>query len=610
VSEIAEFLSRFPPFDHLSPDLSARISATAVVRHYAAGEDVVVEDGPPVDHLYVVFRGSMELRHDDEVVDILEPGESFGHPSLLTGMAPAFTVRAHEPSECILIGRELALEVLGRPSGARFVAVTLREWLTRAGHTVHALPALHGLRVTALLQRGAVFCDSGDPIREVARRMTEEEVSAVLVRHRGGLGIVTDKDLRAKVVAAGRDVNGPVADIMTAPMVTIGADRFAFDAMIEMLESGVHHLPIMDRSGAVVGVVSSDDLANLQSRSPFTVRRALSQAPDEEALVRAAGRLPLLFLGLVEAGLSAPEIGRVLSLQSDTATARLVDFTIERHGPAPVAWAWLALGSVARRELTLASDQDNALAYADGGDPAEVDRYFERFAAEVNAGLARCGFGIDAGDVLARDHRWRMSASQWIRVFRECLETPGPSHLVRAAVSFDFRHVMGGLEIVTPLVGILQTARRYPDFLRRLARTATDRQPPLDFRGRISVRSGNGTRGLIDLKQGGIVPIASLARFHALSNGITISATLDRLVAVEEVGGLERETAEALREAFTIVCNIRLERQAACIQAGKPPDNLIDPLKLPPLERASLREAFLAVARAQKQLGRFIPLGL
>jgi CBS domain-containing protein len=609
VNEIAKFLSRFPPFDHLPPDLLARVADAAAVRRYAVGEDVFVEDGPPVDHLYVVYRGSMELRHDDEVIDTLEPGESLGHLSLLTGMAPAFTVRAHEASECILLERESALEILGRPAGTRFVAVTLREWLTRAGHTVHALPAMHGLRVTSLLQRGPVFCDASDSIREIARRMTEEDVTAILVRLRDGLAIVTDKDLRAKVVAAGRDSAEPVANIMTMPIVTIGADRFAFDAMIEMLETGVHHLPVIERSGTVAGVISSDDLVNLGSRSPFSVRLALSQAPDEDALVQAAGRLPSLFIGLLDAGLTAPEIGRVLALQSDTATARLVDFTIERHGPAPVAWAWLALGSVARRELTLASDQDNALAYADGGDPTAVDAYFERFAADVNAGLARCGFGIDAGDVLARDHRWRMSASSWIRVFQECLETPGPSHLVRAAVSFDFRHVMGGLEIVPPLVGILQTARQYPDFLRRLARTATDRRPPLDFLGRVSVRRRDGERG-VDLKQGGIVPIASLARFHALSNEITISATLDRLVAAEEVGGLERETAQALREAFTIVCKVRLEHHAACIQAGEAPDNLIDPAELPPLERASLREAFLAVARAQKQLGRFVPLGL
>ena len=81
-------------------------------------------------------------------------------------------------------------------------------------------------------------------------------------------------------------------------------------------------------------------------------------------------------------------------------------------------------------------------------------------------------------------------------------------------------------------------------------------------------------------------------------------------MAAEEVGGVERETAEALREAFTIVCDIRLERHTACIKAGETPDNLIDPEELRPLERASLREVFLAIARAQKQLGRFVPLGL
>ena len=306
---------------------------------------------------------------------------------------------------------------------------------------------------------------------------------------------------------------------------------------------------------------------------------------------------------------SAPEIGRVLALQCDSATARLADFAIQRHGPPPVAWAWLALGSVARRELTLASDQDNALAYGDDDEVTAVDAYFARFASEINAGLARCGFGIDAGDVLARDHRWRMSLSAWTRVFRECLESPDASHLVRAAVSFDFRRVLGGLEIVRPLVGILQTARDHPDFLRRLARTATDCRPPLDFRGRLSVRRKDGG-GQLDLKLGGIVPIASLARFHALSNGITISSTLDRLVAAEELGALDRDSAQALREAFTAVCKVRLEHHAACIQEGGPPDNLIDPAGLPPLERATLREAFLAIARAQKQLGRFIPLGM
>jgi CBS domain-containing protein len=608
-TEIADFLIRYPPFQHLDPGLLTRVAGGVEVRSYSAGEDVLVEDGLASNHLFVIRSGSMELLHEGEVIDVLQTGESFGHPSLLTGMAPAFTVRAHEDAVCLLLPSDLALEVLGRPTGTTFVATTLRERLTRAGHTVHALPELRGLRVTGLLQRGPVFCDPAEPISDVARRMTEEEVSAVLVRGRDGLGIVTDKDLRAKVVAAGRAPGDPVAAIMTTPVLTIGADRFAFDAMIDMLESGVHHLPVVDRVGNIVGVISSDDLANLESRTPFTVRRAINRSVDEESLVQAAGHLPGLFVALLDAELSAPEIGRVLALQSDSVTARLIDFSVRRHGPPPVAWAWLALGSVARREMTLASDQDNALAYADSDDPA-VDPYFERLAREVNAGLARCGFGPDAAEVVARDRRWRMSATAWTAVFRECLETPDRSHLVRAAVSFDFRHALGGLEIVPPLVKILRTASRYPDFLRRLARTATDIRPPLDFRGRLAVRRAGDERGTVDLKLGGIAPIASLARFHALANGITISATLDRLVAAEETGGLDRETAQALREAFSLVCTVRLEHHAARIRAGLLPDNLIVPRQLPPLKRAALRESFLAVSRAQKQLSRFVPYGM
>ena len=138
-----------------------------------------------------------------------------------------------------------------------------------------------------------------------------------------------------------------------------------------------------------------------------------------------------------------------------------------------MAWAWLALGSVARRELTLASDQDNALAYADGGG-APADAYLAAVAADVNAGLAACGFGEDNAEVLARSPRWRMTESAWQAVFRECLEHPDRSRLVRAAVAFDFRHVAGGLEIVPPLVAIVREAPGHADFVRRLARTATD----------------------------------------------------------------------------------------------------------------------------------------
>jgi len=603
--EIAGFLAPFPPFDQLGRDDLLRVAAAVTLRSYVAGTDILVEDGPPAEQLFVIRSGSIELRHQDAVVDILEPGESFGHPSLLTGLAPAFTVRAHEDTTCYLIEREPALDVLGRPAGAVFVARTIRERLTRAGHTVHGLPEVRTVHISKLMTEPPVFCPPERSVREAASLMSEHHVSAVMVAADGAFGIVTDTDFRQKVVEGGVASDAPVTAIMSRPLQTVRSDRYAVDAALDMLYAGVQHLAVTDSRGAIVGLVSAGDLMGLAYWSPFALRAAIFNATGEAALDAATKELPGLFASLVQAGLKAPDVGRVLALSCDAVTTRLLEFAIARHGPAPCAWAWLALGSVARRELTLASDQDNALAYADPADPA-VDAYFERIAQDVNAGLARAGFGADISGVVAGNALWRMSQSQWVQTFRACLESPDLSHLVRAVVSFDFRHVAGGLEVTPPLVAVLREAREHPGFLGQLARTATDIPPAIPHR--FFVRRWE--RQEVDLKKGGVVPIANLARFHALANGITISSTLDRLVAAEGLGAINKETSQSLQEAFEVIGQVRLDHHAEQIRAGLPPDNLIRPDQLLPLARAELREAFQAIGRAQQQLNRFVPSGV
>jgi CBS domain-containing protein len=605
LEEIAGFLTRFPPFDQLGEDELLRVAAAATIRSYPSGTDILVEDGPPAVELLVIRSGSIELRHQDEVVDILEPGESFGHPSLLTGMAAAFTVRAHEDTTCYVIGRESALNVLGRPAGAIFVARTMRERLTRTGHTVHGLPEVRTARIANLMAGPPVFCPPDQSVREAARMMSAKRVSALLVDTRGEIGIVTDTDFRQKVVTGDIAPDAPVTAIMSRPILTVRSDRIAVDAALDMLYAGVEHLAVTDARGAIMGLVSAGDLMGLAYWSPFALRAAIFNAKSEAALSAATKELPGLFAALIQAGLKAPDIGQVLALSYDAITVRLLDFAIARHGPAPCAWAWLALGSVARRELTLASDQDNALAYADPADPA-VDAYFERIAQDVNAGLAHAGFGADISGVVAANALWRMSESQWVQTFRDCLESPDRSHLVRAVVAFDFRHVAGGLEVAPPLVAVLREAPEHPGFLANLARTATDAPPALPHR----FFAGRWERQEVDLKKGGVIPIANLARFHALANGITISSTLDRLVAAEELGVINKETAQSLREALTVIWQVRLDHHAQQIHAGLVPNNLIRPEELPPLARAELREAFHAIGRAQQQLNRFVPPGI
>jgi CBS domain-containing protein len=303
------------------------------------------------------------------------------------------------------------------------------------------------------------------------------------------------------------------------------------------------------------------------------------------------------------------ELGRVLSLQHDTVVARLLDFSIAQRGPAPAAWSWLDLGSAARREFTLASDQDNALAYADPERGAEeaVDEYFAQLGRDVNDGLVRCGIGLDNNGVLAGNRQWRMAAGDWLRTFDDSMREPDESHLIRATVAFDFRSSAGGLAIAPELTERMRASRRHPQFMRLMARTATGYPVALGFRGQLVTGQHGDPPGRLDLKRGAIIPLVNLVRFHALAGGVTISGTVDRIEAAASVGALDRGVADGLREAFEVINRVRFEHHAAQVQAGATPDNLIDPEELAPIARGELREALGVVRRAQKRVGAWSP---
>jgi CBS domain-containing protein len=606
------FLSQQPPFDALSSAELAAAASDASEVSLEPGELVLVEDGAPAVGLYVISAGSLELLHEGEPVVVLEPGECFGHPSLLTGMAPAFTVRAREPSRCVLLGARAARRVLATDAGVSYVATTMRTRLTRSGHTVHGLLDVGTTPVSAIM-RQPVFCEPAEPLRTAAARIGPgRDAMALLVRLGDEqLAILTDAELREWIAGGHADGQAPVSAIARSPVATVPVGQLAVEATVDMLAAGVEHMAVLDGQ-RVCGTLSAADLLGLDARSPIALRHTILGAADEDVLVRAAEHLSQLFRLLVQAGVPPRDIGRVLSLQHDALTARLIDLSIARNGPAPLAWAWLDLGSAARREFTLASDQDNALAYETPPAGAEeaVDAYFARLGREVNTGLARCGFGIDNNDVLAGNRLWRMSKPDWLRTFDECLRMPDESHLIRASVAFDFRPCAGGLAVSAPLSERIRAARDHPGFMRLMARTATGYPVALGFRGSLAVERRGEAVGRLDLKRGAIVPLVNLVRFHALANGVTISPTLDRIEAVASAGGLERDVADALHEAFEVIARLRFEHHAELIAAGRAPDNMIDPAALAPIARGDLREALQAVRREQKRLGVWVPAGL
>jgi CBS domain-containing protein len=159
-----------------------------------------------------------------------------------------------------------------------------------------------------------------------------------------------------------------------------------------------------------------------------------------------------------------------------------------------------------------------------------------------------------------------------------------------------------GIHAGTPVADEFSLAPEHPALLHLLARFALSYRPPTGFLRGLVVEHSGERRGQLDLKHGGVVPIIDLARWAAMSAGVSCTSTAERLRVAAEAGTLPRGDAHTLLEAHELIVGLRIDHQVEQLRAGQTPDNYVDPAELSPLTRSSLREAFRAVAAVQKRV--------
>ena len=428
-------------------------------------------------------------------------------------------------------------------------------------------------------------------VEDAARAMREADASAALVGGPPAAGIVTDSDLRRRVVAEGLGPATPARDVMSRPLRTIDARTPLYGALLMMMEEGVHHIPVV-REGEVVGVVSERDMLRRQVRGPLMLLSRIESIDSPAALEGYAEGIAATAESLLAAGLEPVRIARVIASLNDALTRRLVRLAEAELGEPPCDYAWLALGSEGRMEQVLLSDQDNALAFAEASE--EARRYFDALAERVVGGLLRAGFPRCPGGYMATS--WCLSLAEWRRRFHGWVAVPGPQALLEAEVFLDFRPVCGELSL-EPLEEALLEGGRRPLFLAQLARVATKFPPPLRRLGRIRAVGGR-----VDVKRGGIAAIVLLARLHALAAGSTARSTLERLRHAAESGTLTIHGSDDLSDAFRLLMRIRLREQLRMRAAGKAPEDQVPLDDLSQLERRWLRDALQTVTQAQRSV--------
>ena len=579
------FLRATPPFDALPAPLFDAVKVHAEERRYPAGSWLVRAGEAPLGHLFVIRSGSVRLERHGQTVQVLEEGEIFGYTSLITRKATLDVFVEEDLATVELPAADfLRLEQEDPRFAAHFAAglgQRLRASLEQS--KVAGFQPDLGQEVSRLLRGGPVWVDASATVADAARAMRDRGTSALLVRSEPP-GILTDCDLRNRVLAEGLPATTRVEAVATRPIVTIAPETPVYEALKELLEAGRNHL-VLAREGEVLGVVTSADLVRSSAQGPVAALRAVEAIGSREELAGHGRRVADMISALLAARLDPVAIAQLVARLNDALLRPILRQAEADLGPPPAPYAWIVFGSEGRMEQTLLTDQDNALVFADEG--AGSRAWFQAFAERVNDDLELAGFPRCPGGYMARS--WLGTTSEWAERFRGWILDPNPQALVEAGTFFDFRRVAGRLD-TDPLQEVIASAREQPVFLRAVAQQALRFSPP-----KLLLLRLRGESSTVDLKKQGLSPIVFLARAQALELGTGVRPTLERLEAAERAGRISAGTRSQVAEAFRFLVGLRLRLQLGMLAAGQPIVDQVPLSALTPIERTRLKESFRAV---------------
>ncbi|MBL8659239.1 MAG: cyclic nucleotide-binding/CBS domain-containing protein [Rhodospirillales bacterium] len=606
--EIRGFLAATPPFDRLPAEvLDAAASTVTIVRMEA--DSLVLKPRQAVNSLYLVRSGRIQLCGPAGAVWAERVrGQTFGLRALLSDGFAMFHAIALEDSTLYLLPAPVfaRLKLEHREIDRFFTPVGgAGRSLSHADDRPSAeyQSNLIALRVRDLMSADPVTIEADRPVREAARLMRECRISCLPVTKAGALaGIITNVDLRDRVVAEGIPADTAVEAVMSREPLTLPAERLAYDALLAMRQRIVRHLPVTD-GGRLVGVITNTDTLRRQISNPGYLSGIILRRPTVASLAEVVAQVPQLLVVLVETGVSAHRIGLIVTTVADVTTYRLLQLAEDRLGPPPVPYVWVANGSQARQEQAGISDQDNCIILDDRFHPGEHGRYFEDLARFVCDGLNACGYVYCPGDMMALTPRWRQPLAQWKRYFNAWIDEPEPEARMLASVMFDLRPIRGETRLFDELQReIGDRAQANSMFVAHMAGNALTHIPPLGALRQFVLSRGGDHAHMLDLKLQGTVPIIDIARIHALRAGIRTANTRDRLIEAHKINVVSEGGMHDLIDAFEFLSIVRLKHQSRQIRLGQRPDNFLSPKELSRIERQHLRDAFIIVRTMQTNL--------
>ena len=610
--EIKNFISQYQPFDQLPEEAVLEVVKSIEISYFRA-DSMIIEYGHKIHDLYFIRSGVVEIyRRKGELYNRLDQGEIFGQMGLLANNKVRLPAKAVKDTLLYCIPEAIFHDFCERYeafSDFSEVEGTIRLKQAVEDNSDDA-NSLTTSKVKTLLSRDLVMLKNTTSIQDVAKVMAEESVSAALINdptitNEDGsnfVGIITQHDLCAKVIATGLSVDNPVSDVMSTELMSLDHNAYVSEAMLMMLRYNVHHLPIL-KNKQPIGLIEVADIIRYESQNSLLLSGSIFQQQNIEDLVLLSKQLKDCFVRMVNEDANSHMIGSAMSEIGRSFKQRLLELAEEELGQPPVPYCFLALGSMARDEQLIVTDQDNGIILDNSYDDVLHGEYFEKLSKFVCDGLAACGYTYCTGDIMATNPEHRKTQLQWEECFADWIDNPSPQALLNCSIFFDLTGVYGRVKWAEQLNAfILRRAKKNNRFLACLARNALNRTPPLGFFKNFVMEKDGRHNNIINLKRRGTAPLADLIRVHGLAIGSQSQNSFERLEDIIEAGILPPSKGQDLHHAMEMISLVRLRHQALDIESEIEPDNNIEPENMSEFERRNLKDAFLVLSNAQNFL--------
>jgi len=148
------------------------------------------------------------------------------------------------------------------------------------------------MAIGEVCMRDVVVAGRDTTVREAAKLMAQHHVgNLVVIEETGGrsvpVGIITDRDIVRNVVAEDLDpAVFALGDLVARELVTATEDQGVFECMQNMRIHGIRRMPVVDRHGGLVGIISLDDLVQLLAEEMSELGKLIEREQAHEVEIR------------------------------------------------------------------------------------------------------------------------------------------------------------------------------------------------------------------------------------------------------------------------------------------------------------------------------------